>query len=90
MFPDKIKPIVTEYLAGNTDAALDHWKLCMPLINHENRQCGLRAAKTVMKEGGVIKSDFVRHPLKPMSDRTKARLIGLASELDVLALKWGK
>ena len=90
MFPDKIKPIVTEYLAGNKDAALDHWKHCMPLINHENRQCGLRAAKTVMKEGGVIKSDFVRHPLKPMSDRTKARLIGLASELDVLALKWGK
>lgn len=90
MFPDKIKPIVTEYLAGNTDAALDHWKLCMPLINHENRQCGLRAAKTVMKEGGVIRSDFVRHPLKPMSDRTKARLLGLAGELDVLALKWGK
>ncbi|MAY62828.1 MAG: dihydrodipicolinate synthase family protein [Rhizobiales bacterium] len=90
MFPDKIKPIVTEYLAGNTDAALDHWKLCMPLINHENRQCGLRAAKTVMKEGGVIRSDFVRHPLKPMSERTKARLLGLAGELDVLALKWGK
>jgi 2-keto-3-deoxy-L-arabinonate dehydratase len=90
MFPEKIKPIVTEYLAGNHEAALDHWKTCMPLINHENRQCGLRAAKTVMKEGGVIKSDFVRHPLKPMSDRTKSRLIGLASELDVLALKWGK
>ena len=90
MFPDKIKLIVTEYLAGNKDAALDHWKLCMPLINHENRQCGLRAAKTVMKEGGVIRSDFVRHPLKPMSERTKARLLGLAGELDVLALKWGK
>lgn len=90
MFPDKIKPIVTEYLAGNHAAALDHWKTCMPLINHENRQCGLRAAKTVMKEGGVIRSDFVRHPLKPMSDRTKTRLLGLARELDVLALKWGK
>ncbi len=90
MFPEKIKPIVTEYLAGNHDAALDHWKTCMPLINHENRQCGLRAAKTVMKEGGVIRSDFVRHPLKPMSERTKARLLSLATELDVLALKWGK
>ena len=38
----------------------------LPLINYENRQCGLRATKTVMKEGGVIKSDAVRHPLEPM------------------------
>jgi dihydrodipicolinate synthase/N-acetylneuraminate lyase len=90
LFPDKIKPIVTEYLAGNHEAALEHWKLCLPLINHENRQCGLRAAKTAMMEGGVIASDHVRHPLKPLSDRTKARLLQLARELDVLALRWGK
>ena len=43
-----------------------------------------------MMEGGVIKSDYVRHPLKPMSERTKERLISLARDLDVLALKWGK
>ena len=90
MFPEKIRPIVMEHRAGNLDAALDHWKACLPLINHENRQCGLRAAKTVFKEGGVIRSDFVRHPLKPMSDRTKTRLLQLARELDILALSWGK
>ncbi len=90
MFPDKIKPIITNYLAGNTDAALDHWKTCVPLINHENRQCGLRATKTVFMEGGVIGSDHVRHPLKPMSQRTKTRLLQLARDLDVLALSWGK
>ena len=90
MFPDKIKPIVTEYLAGNHQSALDHWQACLPLINHENRQCGLRATKTVMMEGGVIASDHVRHPLKPMSDRTRARLLQLARDLDVLALRWGK
>ncbi|MFZ2102714.1 MAG: dihydrodipicolinate synthase family protein [Oricola sp.] len=90
MFPDKIRPIVTEYRAGNLAAALAQWKLCLPLINHENRQCGLRAAKTVFKEGGVIGSDFVRHPLKPMSDRTTQRLLELARDLDVLALRWGK
>mgnify|MGYP001227088760 CR=1 FL=1 len=89
-FPDKIKPIITEYRSGNHVAALEHWKSCLPLINHENRQCGLRAAKTVMMEGGVIGSDHVRHPLKPMSVRTRSRLIQLASELDVLALRWGK
>ena len=90
MFPEKIRPIVTEYRAGNLDAALAQWSKCLPLVNHENRQCGLRAAKTVMMEGGVIKSDYVRHPLKPMSERTKARLLSLAKDLDVLALKWGK
>ena len=90
MFPEKIRPIVVDYRAGKLDAALAQWQRCLPLINHENRQCGLRAAKTVMMEGGVIKSDYVRHPLKPMSERTKERLISLARDLDVLALKWGK
>ncbi|ARE42100.1 L-2-keto-3-deoxyarabonate dehydratase [Rhodovulum sp. P5] len=88
--PEMIRPIVTEYLAGNHDAALAQWKLCLPLINHENRQCGLRAAKTVMKAGGVIQSDHVRHPLKPMSERTRARLLQLAGELDLIALRWGE
>ena len=88
--PELIRPMVIDYRAGRVDDALRQWNLCLPLINHENRQCGLRAAKTVMMEGGVIGSDYVRHPLKPMSDRTKARLIQLATELDVIALKWGK
>ncbi|MBT9382872.1 dihydrodipicolinate synthase family protein [Pseudooceanicola sp. CBS1P-1] len=90
MFPEMIRPIVTEYLAGNHDAALAQWKLCMPLINHENRQCGLRACKTVYAAGGVIGSDYVRHPLKPMSQRTKDRLLQLAGDLDLIALRWGK
>ena len=88
--PELIRPIVAEYRAGNADAALAQWRACLPLINHENRQCGLRAAKVVMKEGGVIGSDHVRHPLKPMTDRTRARLLQLAAEADVIALRWGK
>ena len=90
LLPDRIRPIVTRHLSGDTAGALDQWKLCLPLINHENRQCGLRAAKTVMMAGGVIRSDHVRHPLKPMSERTKARLLDLAGELDLIAMKWGK
>lgn len=90
MFPDKIRPIVIEHRAGNHEAALAHWQACLPLINHENRQCGLRAAKTVLMEGGVIGSDHVRHPLKPMSLRTRERLLSLARDLDVMALRWGK
>lgn len=90
LFPEKIRPIVVDYRAGRIDAALEQWKLCLPLINHENRQCGLRACKTVFAAGGVIRSDHVRHPLKPMSERTKARLLQLAADLDVIALRWGK
>ncbi|MBD1545533.1 dihydrodipicolinate synthase family protein [Roseibium aggregatum] len=90
MFPEKIRPIVIEHRAGNLDAALAQWQACLPLINHENRQCGLRAAKVIFKEGGVIGSDHVRHPLKPMSDRTRTRLLQLARDLDVMALSWGK
>ena len=88
--PEKIRPIVVDYRAGNVDAALAQWEKCLPLINHENRQCGLRAAKTVMQAGGVIKSDHVRHPLKPMSQRTKDRLLQLSKDMEVLALRWGK
>ncbi|MBS8226497.1 dihydrodipicolinate synthase family protein [Vannielia litorea] len=88
--PELIGPIVVNYLDGDHEAALAGWKRCLPLINHENRQCGLRAAKTVMMEGGVIGSDHVRHPLKPMSQRTKSRLLQLSKELDLIALKWGK
>lgn len=88
--PDRIRPIVTLYRAGDLGAALDQWRLCLPLINHENRQCGLRAAKTVMMEGGVIASDHVRHPLQPLSERARRRLLQLASELDLIAMRWGK
>jgi 2-keto-3-deoxy-L-arabinonate dehydratase len=88
--PEQIRPIVTMYRTGDVAGALAQWQRCLPLINHENRQCGLRAAKTVMQAGGVIGSDRVRHPLKPMSERTKSRLLQLATELDLIALRWGK
>ncbi|HEU0220625.1 MAG TPA: dihydrodipicolinate synthase family protein [Paracoccaceae bacterium] len=90
LLPDKIRPIIADYRAGRQDAALAHWTRCLPLINHENRQCGLRACKTVFAAGGVIASDHVRHPLKPLGDRTRARLLQLSRELDLMALRWGK
>lgn len=90
MFPEHIRPIVTHFLAGEKDKALKQWAECLPLINHENRQCGLRACKTVFMEGGVIKSDYLRHPQTPLSQRTRERLLQLARDLDVLALSWGK
>jgi hypothetical protein len=49
----------------------------------------LRACKTVMAEGGVIKSDAVRHPLERLHPATRAGLLELAGELNPLALRWG-
>jgi 4-hydroxy-tetrahydrodipicolinate synthase len=59
-------------------------------VNHENRQCGFRSAKAAMVEGGVIKSDFCRHPIAPLHPATRAMLMELLTPLDPLVLKWGK
>jgi len=90
LLPDLIRPVVVDFLAGRRKEAAAGYARILPLINYENRQCGLRATKTVMKEGGVIKSDAVRHPLEPMHPATRAGLLALAGELQPLALRWGK
>jgi dihydrodipicolinate synthase/N-acetylneuraminate lyase len=90
LMPDLIKPIVAHYAAGRRQEAAALYSRVLPLINYENRQCGLRATKTVMAEGGVIKSDAVRHPLQPLDAPTRAGLLELARELQPLALRWGK
>ena len=90
LLPDLIKPVVTEHLAGHRAEAAKHYARILPLINYENRQCGLRATKTVMMEGGVIASDAVRHPLEALHPATKAGLLELAREVDPLALRWGR
>jgi 2-keto-3-deoxy-L-arabinonate dehydratase len=60
------------------------------LINYENRQGGLHAAKVLMKEGGVIRSDAVRHPLQPLQPETRNGLIEIARRLDPMVLRWGR
>ena len=90
LLPEHIRPIVNMYRAGDLDGAMEQWRRCLPLINHENRQCGLRATKCVFAEGGVVASDHVRHPLTPLSARTRARLLELARDMDLIALRWGK
>ncbi len=87
---EHVRPIVLEHLAGNRNKAAYLYNKLLPIINFENRQCGLRACKSVMMEGGVIKSDLVRHPLESLPETTKVELIRMAKELDLIALKWGK
>jgi dihydrodipicolinate synthase/N-acetylneuraminate lyase len=90
LLPDLIKPVVAHHRAGRRKEAAAAYARILPLINYENRQCGLRAAKTVMMEGGVIASDAVRHPLERLHPATRAGLLELAAEANPLALRWGK
>ena len=89
LLPDLIRPVFDAFRAGRRDEARAGYARILPLINYENRQCGLRATKTVMMEGGVIKSDAVRHPLEALSGATRAELLELAREANPLALRWG-
>jgi len=88
MIPDLVKPILTAFFAGDRAKAMELYARVLPIINFENRQCGLRSAKAVMKEGGVIRSDAVRHPLTALHPDTRAQLLELARQLDPLALRW--
>jgi dihydrodipicolinate synthase/N-acetylneuraminate lyase len=76
LLPDLIKPVVEHHRAGRRAEAAAAYARILPLINFENRQCGLRATKTVMAEGGVIKSDAVRHPLEALHPRDTGRPAG--------------
>lgn len=89
-YPDLIGPVVHDYLAGRRDAAKAGYNRILPLINYENRQAGLLAAKALMREGGIIRSDAGRHPFAPLQAATRAGLIEIARDLDALALKWGQ
>ena len=66
-------------------AAYERW---LPLINLENRQCGFLAAKSLMKEGGVIACEAPRHPWPSMHPASRALLIETARRLDALVLRW--
>ena len=90
LLPDLIRPVLVQYHAGQRKEAADAYARILPLINYENRQCGLRATKTVMMEGGVIASDAVRHPLEALHPATKAGLLELAREVNPLSLRWGR
>src|SRR5215468_1522352 len=90
MIPDLIKPILIDHRECRRAEALAGYARVLPVINYENRQCGLRACKALMAAGGVIKSDAVRHPLEPLHPQTKAGLLELARPLDPIALRWGR
>ena len=88
MIPDVLGQVVTLYQNGRRDDAIALYDRYLPLINYENKQCGLLAAKVLMKEGGIIRSDAVRHPTLPLHPATRAGLLELAQRLEPLILRW--
>jgi dihydrodipicolinate synthase/N-acetylneuraminate lyase len=89
-YPDGIRTIIDPYLAGRREEAVAAYARWLPLINYENRQCGLLAAKALMREGGFIACDAPRHPFPPMQPAVRAGLLDAARRLDPLVLRWGR
>ena len=89
-YPDGIRPILEAHRQGRHDVAYAQYARWLPLINHENRQTGLLAAKALMKEGGVIGCEAPRHPLPALHPDARRGLIDIARRLDPLVLRWGR
>jgi 4-hydroxy-tetrahydrodipicolinate synthase/2-keto-3-deoxy-L-arabinonate dehydratase len=87
-YMDGLRPIIEAHRSGDRELAYALYARWLPLINYENRQAGLLAAKALMKEGGVIACEAPRHPLPAMHPDTRAGLIETARRLDPLVLRW--
>ncbi|WP_420585421.1 dihydrodipicolinate synthase family protein [Ruegeria sp.] len=90
MIVDQIKPVISHHHAGRIDEATAAYGRVAMVINHENRQCGWQSCKAAMVEGGVIRSEFCRHPIDPLQPAIRDRLIDLLKPLDPMVLNWGK
>ena len=88
MVPAELGQIIRRYASGDRADAVNAWEDLLPLIHFENRQCGLRAQKILLAEGGIIASDRTRAPMGPVSPRTRRGLIELAARRDLLIMRW--
>jgi 2-keto-3-deoxy-L-arabinonate dehydratase len=89
-YPDGIRQITDPWFSGDHEAAARAYEHWLPLINWENRQCGFATAKILMKAGGIIAHDTLRHPTAPSHPADRAGLLAIARPLDPLVLRWGK
>ena len=88
--PDVLSEVVRAYQAGDRDRAVARWEEYLPLIHFENRQCGLRAAKVLLHEGGIITSEATRQPFGPLPKPARDGLLELARRRDPLILRWAR
>jgi dihydrodipicolinate synthase/N-acetylneuraminate lyase len=88
--PDLLRVVVQRHRAGDRPGALTAYERSLPLILLENRQCGLRAAKVVLHEGGIIRCERARPPTPPLHPATRAALLEQTRRLDPLILRWAR
>ena len=90
MSPEVLVEVLRLWQAGDRDAAVGLWESWLPMIHFENRQCGLRATKILMNEGGIIKSEATRAPFGPVSTAIRNGLIAHAHRRNPLILRWAR
>ncbi|CAN5687268.1 dihydrodipicolinate synthase family protein [soil metagenome] len=88
MIPDVIGKIIHSWLDGDEEMARTIWDAWLPMIHYENRQCGLRATKVLMAEGGIIASETTRAPFGPLPAMVREGLLDHARRRDPLVLRW--
>lgn len=88
VIPDQLGGIVRDFHAGFVEKATSGWEALLPLIHYENRQCGLNAAKYLMKAGGIIGSDRTRAPFAALPSFAEQELLQLAQRQNALVLRW--
>jgi len=86
-YPDGIRQIIDPYFRGNRDEAFAAYQRWLPLINFENRQCGLLACKALMKEGGIIDCEKPRRPVAELHPALRSGLIETARRLNPRVLR---
>lgn len=90
LIPDLVRPVITSFLTGSKSTAREQYGAVLPIINHENRQCGFRATKEAMVEGGIITSSYCRHPIERLRPQARDMLMELLKIHDPAVLSWGK
>jgi dihydrodipicolinate synthase/N-acetylneuraminate lyase len=86
--PGELAEVLALWHQGRRDEAEARYTRLAPLIMFENKLVGLPAAKVVLKEGGIIASDHVRHPYPPLSEPIRRRLVAMARALDLQVFRW--
>lgn len=89
-YADGIRQVMDAWRAGRREDAADAYQRWLPLINYENRQCGILAAKALMKAGGVIACEAPRHPFPALHPAVREGLLATARRLDPLVLRWSR
>jgi 2-keto-3-deoxy-L-arabinonate dehydratase len=88
LVPSELGAVVRDYRAGRRERAVREWERLLPLIHFENRHVGLRAAKILLMDAGVIASDRARVPLPDVPEAIRAEFRDLVRRIRPFALDW--